>query len=148
MVRQHSSCNDNTDGGNGQRKRKLVIIGSSEFLIMMGRPVGRGGVLPLFDRQMRSMPFRCSAMRASSQNDSLILKSHSGDISKQAILLRDAYDSACLDATCRLNAKCNLLPTNTFGTPGACCRRKLKGNCVSSYNSCSKQRKQLLINPQ
>lgn len=46
--------------------------------------------LPLFDRQMRSIPFRCNAIRANSQNDSLILKSHNGDISKHAILLRDA----------------------------------------------------------
>lgn len=69
---------------------------------------------------MRSIPLRCSAIRANSQNDSLILKSHNGDISKHAILFRDAYSSACLAATCRLNAKCNLLPTNTFGTPGAC----------------------------
>lgn len=76
--------------------------------------------VPLFDRQIRSIPFRCSAIRASSQNDSLILKSHSGDISKHAILLRDAYSSACLAATWRLNAKCNRFPTNTFGTPGAC----------------------------
>lgn len=46
--------------------------------------------LPLFDRQMRSIPFRCNAIRANSQNDSLILKSHNGDISKHAILFRDA----------------------------------------------------------
>lgn len=77
--------------------------------------------IPLFDRQIRSIPFRCSAIRASSQNDSLMLKSHSGEISKHAILLRDAYSSACLAATWRLNAKCNRFPTNTFGTPGACC---------------------------
>ena len=77
--------------------------------------------LPLFERQILSIPFLCSAILANSQNDSLILKSHSGEISKQAILLRDAYNSACFAATCLLNAKCNLLPTNTFGTPGACC---------------------------
>lgn len=77
--------------------------------------------IPLFDRQIRSIPFRCRAMRANSQNDSLILKSHNGDISKQAILFLDAYSSACLAATCLLNAKCKRLPTNTFGTPGACC---------------------------
>lgn len=78
--------------------------------------------LPLFDRHIRSIPFRCNAIRANSQNDSLILKSHNGDISKHAILFLDAYNSACLAATCRLNAKCNRLPTNTFGTPGACCK--------------------------
>lgn len=78
-------------------------------------------LIPLLDRQIRSIPFRCRAMRANSQNDSLILKSHNGDISKQAILFLDAYNSACLAATCLLNAKCKRLPTNTFGTPGACC---------------------------
>lgn len=44
--------------------------------------------VPLFDRQIRSMPFRCNAILASSQNDSRILKSHNGDISKLTILLR------------------------------------------------------------
>lgn len=49
-----------------------------------------------------------------------MLKSHSGEISKQAILFLNAYDSAVLAATCLLKAKCNRLPTKTFGTPGAC----------------------------
>lgn len=77
-------------------------------------------ILPLFDRQIRSIPFRCRAIRANSQNDSRMLKSHNGEISKQAILFLDAYSSACFAATCLLNAKCNRFPTNTFGTPGAC----------------------------
>lgn len=86
---------------------KLIMLEINEFL-------------PLFDRHIRSIPFRCKAIRANSQNDSRILKSHNGDISKQDILLRCAYNSACFAATCRLNAKCNRFPTNTFGTPGAC----------------------------
>lgn len=62
-------------------------------------------VKPLFVRKIRSIPFLCSAILANSQKDSLILKSQSGEISKHAILLRVAYKSACLKATCLLNAK-------------------------------------------
>lgn len=109
IVRQQSSCNDKTTA----KKIKFINEMRSEKWISVFN-------LPLFDRQILSIPFRCNAIRANSQNDSLILKSHSGDISKQAILFLDAYNSACFAATCLLNAKCNLLPTNTFGTPGAC----------------------------
>lgn len=63
------------------------------------------------------MPFLCSAILANSQNDSLMLKSHNGEISKHAILFLNAYDSAVFAATCLLKAKCNRLPTKTFGTP-------------------------------
>lgn len=105
-MRQHNSCSDNT-ARTGKLDYRLFI-----------RKLYK--LLPLFVRQIRSIPLRCSAIRASSQNDSRMLKSHSGDISKQAILLRDAYSSACLAVTCRLKAKCSLFPTSTFGTPGAC----------------------------
>ena len=70
-----------------------------------------------------SIPFLCKAILDNSLKLSLILKSHNGETSKKAILFLTAYASASLAVTCLLNAKCSLLPTNTFGTPGACCKR-------------------------
>uniref|UniRef100_A0A182M568 Secreted protein n=1 Tax=Anopheles culicifacies TaxID=139723 RepID=A0A182M568_9DIPT len=106
---------DFTDGGSGRLSMVYTFVRRQ---ILRQHSSCRESTL--FVRQIRSIPLRCSAIRASSQNDSRMLKSHNGDISKQAILLRDAYSSACFAATCRLNARCSRFPTSTFGTPGAC----------------------------
>ena len=77
-------------------------------------------LLPLFERHSRSMPFRLSAILASSTKVSEILKFTSGDTSKKPIAFLSAYVSASAWSTCRLKAKCRRLPTKTFGIPGAC----------------------------
>lgn len=88
--------------------------------------------LPLLLRHIRSMPFLCKASRANSQNDSRILKLQSGEISKHDMLLREAYISACLAATCLLKAKCKRFPTNTLGIPGACSSTSLSQRSMPS----------------
>lgn len=70
--------------------------------------------------QSLSMPFLWRAIRESSQKLSLMLKSHNGLTSKKAMWFFAAYISASRSCTCRLKARCNLFPTRTFGTPGAC----------------------------
>lgn len=143
IVRQHSSCSESTVMTNWKIDLNFSKYDYETMSVEWVFYVMLWGFVPLFDRQIRSIPFRCSAIRASSQNDSLILKSHSGDISKHAILLRDAYSSACLAATWRLNAKCNRFPTNTFGTPGACYMfinwEYLNENCKSKFKNKKKR---------
>lgn len=62
-------------------------------------------IVPLFVLQSLSIPFLPIAKRATSQNDSLILKSQRGEISNKGILCLDAYSSADRAATCRLKAR-------------------------------------------
>jgi len=68
------------------------------------------------------MPFLCKAMRDNSEKLSRMLKSQRGETSKNAIRFLAAYASASRSPTCLLKAKWRRLPTNTFGTPGACYR--------------------------
>ena len=76
---------------------------------------------PLFDLPFhRSIPFLLRAILASSTRVSEMLKFTSGDTSKNPIECFSAYSSASSWWTCRLNAKCNRLPTKTLGIPGAC----------------------------
>lgn len=79
--------------------------------------------LPLFALQSLSIPFRFKANRESSVKLSTILKSHSGLTSNRFMWFLAAYCSAWLWLTCLLKAKWSRFPINTFGTPGACCKK-------------------------
>lgn len=80
-------------------------------------------ILPLLDLQSLSMPFLCNAILDNSQKLSKILKLQRGEISKKAIRCFLAYIWASFSLTFLLKAKCNLFPTKTFGTPGACFKK-------------------------
>lgn len=106
---------DLTSVGNGNCSILYTVVRAT-----MARQHNSCKLSTLLDRQSRSIPMRCSAIRDNSQKLSWILKLQRGDTSKNAIECFWAYIWASRSCTLRLNSKCKRFPTRTLGTPGAC----------------------------